>query len=133
MDKIIHAASYEYVDQTGGATTLLETATAETNESTPNPFTTLDLTEAKENLIVAIVGCGNASSATWQSDMTEETDQVASSSFSSMSDRRSITDANVTIEGTIASQNRAAGGSAEFAFSDETPSVGNPWYSYAQQ
>jgi len=115
-DEIIHAASYEGVDQTGGATTLLETNTAETNASTPNPFTTLDLTEADGNVVVAIVGGGNASTCVWQADMTEQTDQADASSFSSVSDRLSTTNANVTIEGTIASQNRASGGSAEFAF-----------------
>ena len=114
-DEIIHAASYAGVDQTGGATTVPETATAETNETTPNPFTTIDITEASGNLVIAIVTTGNATTATWQSDMTEQTDQTDASSFSSLADRLSTTNANVTVEGTIASQNRAAGGSAEFA------------------
>jgi hypothetical protein len=114
-NEIIHAASYAGVDQTGGGTTVLETHTAESNESTPNPFTTIDLTEASGNLVIAIVTGGNNTTASWQSDMTEQNDQADSSSFSSFADRLSDTNSNVTIEGTIASQNRASAGSAELA------------------
>ncbi len=113
-DEIIHAASYAGVDQTGGATTVPETHTAESNESTPNPFTTIDITEASGNLVIAIVSGGNNTTAAWQADMTEQNDQADSSSFSSFADRLSTTNANVTIEGTVASQNRVSAGSAEF-------------------
>jgi len=114
-DETIMAASYTGVNQSGGASTVPQTATAESNEATPNPFTTIDLVETDGGLIVASVGAGNATTATWQSDMTEQEDITDASSFGSFADRLSTTNANVTIEATVASQNRAAAGSAEFA------------------
>jgi len=114
-DEMITAASYTGVNQTGGASTVLETATAESNESTPNPFTTIDLTEASGNLVVAAITCGNATTFTWAADMTEQEDLADASSAMSFADRLSTTNANVTIEATVASQNRASAGSAEFA------------------
>jgi hypothetical protein len=114
-DEIIAAASYTGVNQTGGATTVPETATAETNETTPNPHTTIDITEATGNLVVAAIACGNATTYTWQSDMTEQEETSDASSSIGFADRLSTTDLNVTIEPTVASQNRTAAGSAEFA------------------
>lgn len=113
-DDMLHAASYEGVDQTGGATTNPATAAAESNEATPNPLI-VDLTETNEGLVVAMQCCGNASTTSWNAAMTEQTDQVDASSNSSMADRLSITSANVDIEATSASQNRAGAASASFA------------------
>jgi len=115
----LHAASYENLNQ---SSPLVQTKTDETNASTPNPFTTLDLTEAIDNLVVAIVAGGNNTTHSWQSDMTEQTDIGSGTSSSSMGDRLSRTNANVTIEVTVLSQNRAAAGSAEFLF--KAPAVG---------
>jgi len=114
-DEMICAASYENVDQTGGATTVPDTATAESNEATPNPFTTIDLTEVSGGLIVASIACGNATTFAWQADMTEQEDLTDASSAMSFADRLSTTGANVTIEATVTSQNRASAGSARFA------------------
>jgi len=113
-DTQIHAASYENVNQTGGGSTLTATATAESNESTPNPLIS-DLTEDDEGVVVAVRGSGNASSFTWASDMTEQTDQIDASSGSSCADRLSTTGGNVNIEGTASSQNRGAQVAAAFA------------------
>jgi hypothetical protein len=113
-DIMITAASYEGVNQTGGSTTVPETHTAETNESTPNPFTTIDITETSGNLVVAAITCGNSTSFTWHSDMTEQEDVAAASSATGFADRLAVTGSNVTIEATVADQNRAAAGSAEF-------------------
>jgi len=114
-DEMICAASYENVNQAGGSTTVPDSATAETNEATPNPFTTIDLTEVSGGLIVAAICCGNATSFTWQADMTEQEDIADASSATGFADRLSTTGANVTIEATVASQNRASAGSARFA------------------
>ena len=103
--------------QTGGATTNPATNSAETNESTPNPLIA-DLTETDDGAVVAINASGNASSTTWlggATGMIERTDQLAASSHSSMADRLSDSNSNVDIEGTVASQNRAATCSASFA------------------
>jgi len=114
-DEEIHAAAYENVNQTGGATTNPATAEAETNESTPNPLI-LDLTETDEGMVAA-VGCnGSANAYTWAAAMTERTDQADASSQSSYADRLSTTGANVDIEPSVGgTQNRAAGCSASFA------------------
>jgi hypothetical protein len=112
-DTNIAAASYQYVNQTGSTTTFPEAATAESNEATPNPFTTIDITEAVDNLVCAGITCGNATSFTWQSDMTEQEDILAASSATGFADRLSTTNANVTVEATVASQNRAAAASFE--------------------
>lgn len=106
-NEMIHAASYENVDQTGGTTTFPANATAETNESTPNPFTTVDLTEVDGGLILGFNADGNTSQRSWQSDMTEQTDTEASSMSSGLADRLSTTNANVTIECTIVGPNRS--------------------------
>ncbi len=113
-DIALHAISYTGVNQTGGATTSPASASAETNEDSPNPVVA-DLTEANNGIVVAVTGTGNATTHTWGSDMTEQTDQTNGTMGSSMSDRLSVTDGNVNIEGTSASQNRAAICSASFA------------------
>lgn len=113
-DEIIHAQAYAGVNQTGGATTNPTTTIVESNEPTPNPLI-VDLTETDEGCVVAIVASGNASTTLWASAMTEQTDQTDASSHSSLADRLSITNGNIDIEPTVASQNRAAACSASFA------------------
>lgn len=110
----IYAASYTGVNQTGGATTNPATATAESNEATPNPLIA-DLTETDEGMVAAVSSCGNATTSTWQADMTEQLDNATGSASGSYADRLSTTAANVNIESTQASQNRAALCSASFA------------------
>ena len=119
-DQMIHAISYVRANQTGGATTNPATASAETNEATPNPVVA-DLTEATGGAVVAITGSGNNTTHTWSAAMTEQTDQAGGTTASSMADRLSSTSANVDIEGTSASQNRAAICSASFAFGGIIP------------
>ncbi len=110
----ISAASYTGVNQTGGATTVPATATAESNEATPNPLIA-DLTETDEGMVSAQNSNGNASTVTWGSDMTEQTDNATGSANGSYADRLSTTGGNVNIEPTNASQNRASACSAAFA------------------
>lgn len=113
-DEIIHAQAYEGVNQTGGATTNPAATSNFSNSATPNPLI-VDLTETINGCVVAMSTSGNASSTVWNAAMTEQTDQLDLSSHSSMADRLSTTGGNVDIEGTIASQNRAASCSASFA------------------
>ncbi len=110
----INAASYTGVNQTGGATTNPATASAESNETTPNPLLP-DLTETDEGMVSAVNSNGNASTVTWGTDMTEQTDNATASANGSYADRLSTTNANVNIEPTNASQNRASACSASFA------------------
>lgn len=104
-DEMIHAISYTGVDQTGGSTTNPANNQAESNEATPNPLIS-DLTETDEGVVVAIRGSGNVATHTWASDLTEQTEQAAASSGSSMADRLSTTSGNVNVEGTSSNQNR---------------------------
>ena len=113
-DQMIHAISYENVEQAGGSSTNPATNGAESNEGTPNPLIS-DITETDEGCVVAIRGTGNATTHTWQSDLTEQTDQLDASSGSSLADRLSTTSGNVNVEGTAASQNRGAQAVATFA------------------
>lgn len=114
-DETMHAASYENVNQVGGTATLVENQGNETNATTPNPATNVDVTEAVGNLVVAGSVSGNAATAAWQSDMTEQTDQQDSSMGSTMADRLSVTAGNITVECTWSSQNRRADVTCEFA------------------
>ena len=102
----IHAASYEGVDQPNP---VVEDKGDFTDSSTPNPITTVDLVEANGNLIYAagVVGDG-PSTSTWQSDLTEQTQAQDATMEGSTADRLSTTFANVTVELTWGSQNRAA-------------------------
>ncbi len=113
-DQMIHAISYTDANQAGGSTTNPATASAESNEATPNPLVA-DLTEVNGGIVVGITGSGNSATHTWAAAMTEQTDQAGGTTASSMSDRLSTTSSNVDIEGTSSSQNRAAICSASFA------------------
>ena len=113
-DEIISAASYTGVNQAGGGSTLLESASDSVTTGT-GPITTVDLTEAADNLIVAISCHGTNTTAAWQADMTEQTDQTDTSSALTLADRLSTTGANVTIECTWSASNRHGVCSAEFA------------------
>ena len=130
-EEAIHACAYAGVNQAGGSTTNPATASAETNEATPNPLIG-DLSEVDNGLVVAFFISAIPSTTTWGSDMTEQTEQPAASSNSSMADRLSITNSNVDIEPTATDQNRAALVSALFA----PPSAGGgdgtdmPWPSF---
>ena len=115
VDEMIHAASYENVEQAGGATSFPQTATYEQNEELPNPNTTVDLVETDGGLLIGSNSNGNANAYSW-TGLTEQTDQADSSAQSSFADRLSTTSANVDIEATISgTANRHAGCSAEIA------------------
>lgn len=113
-DVQIHAISYEYVNQTGGGTTLTATNHAETNTTTPNPIV-FDLTESSGGVVIACAVGGNAATMSWGADMTEQTDETDASSHSSLADRLSTTGANVDIEATTSNPIRMAGVSGAFA------------------
>lgn len=117
-DIMIAAATFGGVNQT---TPVVETNSDATAAATPNPLTGGDIVEAVGNAIVAAGGCGNATSATWNTPMTEQTDVAAASSALSTADRLSTTSANVDIECTWASQNRAALVSVEFQAAEVSP------------
>lgn len=109
----IHAASYAGALQTSGV--VVEHKGDLTTASTPNPLTTVDLNESSGHLILAAGITGEVATASWQSDLTEQTDEAETSSAGSMADRLSTTEGNVTIEVTWTDQNRAAIISVHFA------------------
>ncbi|MCH9029521.1 MAG: fibronectin type III domain-containing protein [Bacteroidetes bacterium] len=112
-NRMIAAATYGGVDQT---TPIPEQNTDSTASSTPNPLTGADIVEADGNAVVGAGGVGNGgNSATWNAAMTEQADFSAASSAMTVADRLSTTNANVDIEPTWASQNRAALVSIEIA------------------
>ncbi len=115
-DEIIHAASYAGVNQTSP---VVEQQGDNTATSTPNPFTTVDLVESSGNMILAAGMIGEPAPegiASWQADLTEQTDQLDGSSASSMADRLSTTEAEVQVELTwVGPVNRAAIISVHFA------------------
>ena len=111
-DTMIAAATYGGVDQT---TPIPEQNTDSTPSSTPNPLTGADIVEANGNAVVGVGGNGNLTSTTWNSPMTEQVDFSAVSSAMTVADRLSTTDANVDIEPTWSSQNRAVLVSIEIA------------------
>ena len=115
-DEIIHAASYAGVKQTSP---VVEHKGDNTATSTPNPFTTVDLVEASGNMIFAAGVIGEPlpeGVASWQADLTEQTDQLDSSSASSIADRLSTTEGEIQVELTwVGPVNRAAIISVHFA------------------
>lgn len=115
----ISAASYAGVRQ---SSPVIEHQGDNTAGSTPNPFTTVDLVESSGNLILAAGANGNDTTASWQADLTEQTDQQDGSSTGSMADRLSTTEGSVTVELTWASQNRACIISVHFAQVGAEPS-----------
>lgn len=115
LDEIIHAASYAGARQ--DAQVVVENK-GDTSLSA-NPITTVDLRESSGNLIFGAGVIGeNAPEgvASWQSDLTEQTDILDSSSAGSIADRLSTTESNVTVELTwVGPVNRAAVISIHFA------------------
>ena len=115
-DEIIHAASYAGVNQT---TPVVEHQGDNSATSTPNPFTTVDLVESSGNMIMAAGVIGEPlpeGVASWQADLTEQTDQLDGSSASSMADRLATTEAEVQVELTwVGPVNRSAIISVHFA------------------
>lgn len=102
----ISARSYQDCEQ--GALTNVDTDN--TGAATPNPLAALDIVTSDDDAIVAaFVGAGNATTATWASPLTEQTDQVTASAMGSMADDEVPTATTIACEPTIASQNRAAG------------------------
>ena len=120
----IHAASYENVNQGGGAASVPETNTDQTAADTPNPLTGSDIVAGDGAAVVALAGVGNATTATWGADLTEQTDQQdgtgAPTTTGSLADGLFATGQNVNVEATWVSQNRAVVCAIELA-----PSVGN--------
>jgi len=130
-----HAASYAGVNQTGGATTIPTTNTAETTGTTPNPLTTSDISVSAGSATIAVGGCGNGTTATWTTGAnpcTEQTDQqdVTPTTTGSMADRLSASAETVDVECFWASQNRAHVIVVEVAKAIETaagaPSITKP-------
>lgn len=98
-EEIIQAASYEGAKQDSGV--VIEHKGDNVEATTPNPFTTVDLTESDGNLIVAQGAIGDnapAGVASWQADMTEQEDTSGTTMAASFADRLSTTGGNVTIE-----------------------------------
>ena len=113
-----HAASYENVNQDGGATSVPETNTDTTAAATPNPLTGSDIVAGDGAAVVALGGVGNATSATWGADLTEQTDQQdagTATTTGSLADGLFATGQNANVECTWASQNRAAVCAVELA------------------
>jgi len=107
----IHAASYENVNQGGGTDSVPETNSAGTTGATPNPLTTSDIVAGDGAAVVALAGVGNATTATWGADLTEQTEQINAGTATctgSLADGLFATGQNVDVEATWASQNRAA-------------------------
>ena len=126
-DFTFHAASYENVNQTGGATTVPETNSDLTTGATPNPLTGSDIVAGDGAAVVALAGVGNATTATWGADLTEQTDQQDASptTAGSMADGLFATGQNVNVEATWASQNRAVVFAFELAPSDAGAMAGS--------
>ena len=127
-----HAASYAGVDQT---TPIPETNSDGIDDTTPNPLTGADIVAGDGAAVVALGGCGNATTALSTSgDLTEQTDEqdVAGSSTGSYADGLFASGQTVDVEFTWASQNRAAVASMELA-PVAAAAVSNPWHVYAQQ
>lgn len=110
----IAAGSYDSVEQGRGSVTVVETVTATTNSSTPNPQVT-DLTEAQRNLVIAaaIDSREDVVAPSWGADMTE-THAGGVGQNITVAERFSDTDANVDIECTFNTQIRAAQIAVEF-------------------
>ena len=99
--KMIHAGTYENVDQT---TPMPEYDSGFTLSDEPNPLTDVDIVEADGNAIVAAANNSTPTTVTWNSPMTEQTDSGAGDTGHTLSvaDRLSTTDDSVAIEATYA-------------------------------
>lgn len=106
-----HAASYTGVHQGGGSSTVPETNTDGTTGATPNPLTGSDIVVGVDAAVVGLGGCGNATTALWGSDLTEQTDIqdiTSPTTTGSMADGLFASGQTVNVEPTWASQNRAS-------------------------
>ena len=112
MNSVYTAASYTGFLQTAG---LGDTASA-TNTGTPNPITTVDLTETNEGLIVlAGTVIQSETTSTVHADLTEQIDvQPVANVTAALADRLSTTDGNVSCELTWASSGEQCVVTAEF-------------------
>lgn len=118
-----HARSYQDVDQT---TPVPETNNASTGSSTPNPLTTSDIVAGDGSAVCALGGCGNATAASWGTDLTERTQQDDSGTTTttgSFADAFFATGQTVNVECTWTSQNRAAVCAMEIAPAAAGPAV----------
>lgn len=122
---ILNCASYTGVNQGGGASTVTATASAEHITGTPNPLIT-DVTENNEGMVFGNAVSGNASTATWHSDLTEQLDNQSGTSTGTMADRLSTTDGNVNVEATFVTPNRAVQVAAAFAPGGENTTIEVP-------
>lgn len=112
---MIHAAVFAGVNQTGGSTTTPEVNGADTAAATPNPLTATITGKVDGDLVVGFSACGNATTVTWGSDFTEQTEVVDTSSASSASHHLSSGTGTITAAPTWAAQNRAALSVVRFA------------------
>lgn len=117
-----HIASFENVNQGGGAATIPETNSDSTTGATPNPLTGSDIVAGDGAAVVALAGVGNVTTAAWGADLTEQTEQDDDSPTmtGSLADGLFGTGQNVNVEATWTAQNRAAVLAVELA-----PSPGN--------
>jgi hypothetical protein len=122
-EEVYSAGSYTGVNQSGGASTAIETNDAGTDSSTPNPQTAADVTEASGNMVLSASVDGSAgATATWHADLTEQIDTGTSGFVHSWADRLSSGSSEIQCECTWSTQNRAAQVSIEFAASN-TPII----------
>ncbi len=117
-----HIASFENVNQGGGAATIPETNSDSTLASTPNPLTGSDIVAGDGAAVIALAGAGNVATAAWGADLTEQTEQddASPTMTGSLADGLFPTGQNVNVEATWSVQNRAAVLAVELA-----PSAGN--------
>ena len=107
------AASYEGVNQTGGATTVPETNSAAGTPAANPP--NIDITEADGNLIVASASCTGLDNYSWDADMTEQFDTDSDNATHSFADRLCTTSNTITPDPTFGSAEDSSNASAEFA------------------
>ena len=116
-DFTYHAASYENVNQGGGAASVPETNSAGTTAATPNPLVTSDIVAGDGAAVVALAGVGNVATAAWGADLTEQTElgDTTPTATGSLADGLFATGQNANVECTWSVQNRAAVCAVELA------------------
>ncbi len=110
-ESIIAAASFSGTNQR--ARPVLERNGALTDTSTPNPFTTLDITVNPQSYAVGAVCAVPNTTVSWHSDLTERIDTTDNLLTLSIADGLNTSGGLLQVEGTFATQNRAAGLSFE--------------------
>jgi len=114
----ITAAVFSGVDQT---TPIIEYQEGQSGAATPNPIPVDITVDSVDNYVVACSGCGNSTTASWASPLTEQTEVVTgASSTTSVADLDPTSTGNTTVECTWASQNRAAIMSIEIQLAPES-------------